>query len=140
MTSRFAEIVPPYHRRGNRAFSTANRWPDYSVFLCLEGHLSIFSVIETDPFCRVLLAVDFPGLRRSGSSPEIIDQAQDFPKQFPRHGNLGQLEGDIATMADDLGPDLDQLLPERRKRSILDLLGQHRLLLLARKRHSAARI
>ncbi len=24
MTSRFAEIIPPYHRRGNRVFSTAS--------------------------------------------------------------------------------------------------------------------
>jgi hypothetical protein len=63
-TSRFAEIIPPYHRRGNRVFSAAKRWPDFSVFLCLKGHLSIFSVIQTDPFCRVLFAVDFPGLRR----------------------------------------------------------------------------
>ncbi len=46
----------------------------------LEGQLSIFSVIQTDPFCRVLLAVDFPGLRRSGSWSQIIDQAQDFPE------------------------------------------------------------
>ena len=34
-------------------------------------------------------AVDFPGLRRNGSSSQIIDQAQDFPEQFLRHSNLG---------------------------------------------------
>ncbi len=27
-----------------------------------------------------------------------VDQAQDFPKQVPRHDNLGQMEPDIATM------------------------------------------
>ena len=31
MTSRFAEIMPPHHRRGNRVFSAANRWPHFSV-------------------------------------------------------------------------------------------------------------
>ncbi len=67
-------------RRRNRVFSAANRWPDFSVLLCPEGHLSIFSVIQTHPSCRVLLAVDFLGLRRSGSWSQIINQAQDFPE------------------------------------------------------------
>ena len=77
----------------------------------LEGHLARFAAIQTHPSCRFHLAVDSLGLRRSGSWSQIINQAQDFPEQFPRHGNLGQLESDIATMADDLGPDFDQLLP-----------------------------
>ena len=47
---------------------------------------------------RFYLAVDFLGLRRSGSWSQIVDQAQDFLEQVPRHGNLGQLERDIATM------------------------------------------
>ena len=29
MTSRFAEIIPPYHRRGNRIPFAAIRWPDF---------------------------------------------------------------------------------------------------------------
>ncbi|MCZ6760371.1 MAG: hypothetical protein O7D29_08385, partial [Gemmatimonadetes bacterium] len=32
---------------------------------------------------------------------------------------FGQLKRDIATMADDLGPDLDQLLPQRGQRPML---------------------
>ncbi len=72
MTSRFAEIIPPYHRRGNRVFSAANRWPDFSVFLCLEGHLSIFSTIQTYPSCRfhwpsISPAYAGTGLRRKSS-------------------------------------------------------------------------
>ncbi len=43
--------------------------------------------------------------------PQIIDQPHDFLKQAPWDRHLGQLEGDIPAMADDLGPDLDQLLP-----------------------------
>ncbi len=39
-------------------------------------------------------------------------------------------------MADDLGADLDQPFPECRQRPVLDLLGQYRLLLLARFGHS----
>ena len=77
----------------------------------LEAHSANFVVIQTHPSRRFHLAVDSLGLRRSGSSPQIIDQAQDFPEQFPRHGNLGQLERDVPAMADDLGADLDQLLP-----------------------------
>ncbi len=77
----------------------------------LEGHSVTLPVIQTHPSCRFDLAVDSLGLRRGGSSPQIIDQAQDFPEQFLWHGNLGQLERDIAAMADHLRADLDQLLP-----------------------------
>jgi len=41
------------------------------------------------------MAVDFPGLRQNESSSQIINQAQDFPEQASRHGNLGQLEHDV---------------------------------------------
>ncbi len=62
------------------------------------------------------LAVDFPGLRRSGSWSQIINQAQNFPEQFSRHRHLGQLERDVPAMADDLGSDLHQLFPQRAQR------------------------
>ena len=77
----------------------------------LEGHSVIFLAIQTHLSRRFHLAIDFPGLRRSGSSPQIIDQAQDFPEQFPRHRHLGKLERDVAAMADHLGTDLHQFLP-----------------------------
>jgi len=35
----------------------------------LEDHFPGFSAIQTNPSCRFHLAVDFPGLRRNGSSP-----------------------------------------------------------------------
>ena len=35
----------------------------------LEGHLPRFSAIQTHPSSRFHLAIDFPGLRRSGYSP-----------------------------------------------------------------------
>ena len=44
----------------------------------LEGHSVIFLAIQTHLSCRFLLAVDSLGLRRSGSSSQIINQAQDF--------------------------------------------------------------
>ncbi len=77
----------------------------------LEGHSVIFLAIRTHLSCRFLLAVGFPGLRRSGSWSQIINQAQDFPEQVPRHRHLGQLKRDVPAMADNLGPDLDELLP-----------------------------
>ena len=77
----------------------------------MEGHSPRFSTIQTHPSCRFHLAVDFPGLRRSGSSSEFIDPPQDFPKQVPGHGDFGQMERDVPAMAHDLGAKLDQLLP-----------------------------
>ena len=68
--------------------------------------------------------MDVLGLRGNGSSPQIIDQAQDFPEQLPRHRNLGQLKRDVATMANNLGADLDQLLPQRGERPAPVPFGQ----------------
>ncbi len=76
----------------------------------MEGHSVNFLAIQTHLSCRFLLAVDSLGLRRSGSSSQIINQVQDFPEQFPRHRHLGQLERDVPAMAANFGPDLDQLL------------------------------
>ena len=39
-----------------------------------------------------------------------------------RNGDLGRLERDIVPVADDLGADLDQLLPQAFQRPILDRL------------------
>jgi len=77
----------------------------------LEGHSVTLPAIQTHPSCRFHLAVDFPGLRRSGSSSQFIDPPQDFPKQIAGHGDFGQLERDVPAMAQDLGANLDQLLP-----------------------------
>ena len=53
-----------------------------SVFGRLGGY---DDVNDADRLGRDLLAVDSLGLRRSGSSSQIINQAQDFPEQVPRH-------------------------------------------------------
>ena len=90
----------------------------------LEGHSVIFLAIQTHLSCRFLLAVDSLGLRRSGSSSQIINQAQEFPEQVPRHRHLSQLERNVAAMSDNLGPDLHQLVAQRRHRPVLHLLRQ----------------
>ena len=72
-----------------------------------EGHLPRFPAIQTHPSCRFHLAVDFPGLRRSGSWSQIINQAQDVGEQASRDCDLGELERDIAAVAHDLDVDLD---------------------------------
>ena len=90
----------------------------------LEGHLPRFSAIQTHPSCRFHLAVNFPGLHRSGAWSQIINQAQDFPEQFSRHRHLGQLERDVPAMADHLSTNLHQFLPQRGQRPVLDLLWQ----------------
>ncbi len=51
-----------------------------------------------------------PSWRQRGR-PQPIDEAEDFSEQLPRHRNLRHLESDIAAMADNLGADLDHLLP-----------------------------
>ena len=58
--------------------------------LRLEGHSVIFLAIQTHLSYRFLLAIGSLGLRRNGSSSQVINQAQDFPEQFPRHRPLGQ--------------------------------------------------
>jgi len=82
--------------------------------------LPVFSVIQTHLSCRFYLAVDFLGLRRSGSWSQIINQARDFPEQFLRHGNLGQLERDVPAMASENGP---AKLPDKTVATISSLVG-----------------
>ncbi len=86
--------------------------------------MPVFFVIQTHLSRHFHLAVDFLGLRRSGSSSQIIDQAQDFPERFSRHGNLGQLERDVPAMSDDFRANLDKLVEQRGQRPMLDLLPQ----------------
>ena len=45
-----------------------------------------------------------------------FDQAQDFLEQFPRHRDFGHLEDGVAGVVHDLGPDLDELLPQAGQR------------------------
>jgi hypothetical protein len=124
MTSRFAEIIPRTTIEGTVFPLQPSDGLILEISPRLEGHLPRFSAIQTHPSCRFHLAVDFPGLRRSGSSSQIIDQAQDFPERFSRHGNLGQLERDVPAMSDDFRADLDKLVEQRGQRPMLDLLSQ----------------
>jgi hypothetical protein len=80
------------------------------IWPCSQHHIPIILAIQTHLSRTFHLAVDLLGLRRNGSSSQIINQAQDFPEQLPRHRHLVQLKGDVSAMADDLGSDLDQLL------------------------------
>ena len=83
----------------------------------LEGHSVIFLAIQT----HSPVAFSSPSIpsayARSGSSSQIINQAQDFPEQVPRHRHLSQLERNVAAMSDNLGPDLHQLVAQRRHRT-----------------------
>ncbi len=83
-----------------------------------------FFVIQTHLSCHIHLAVDFLGLRRSGSWSQIIDQAQYFSEQVPRHIHLGKLKGDVPPVTDGLGTDLDQFLAQSGRRPVLDLIEQ----------------
>ena len=47
----------------------------------------------------------------NSTRPQAVDHSQDFSKQVPRHGNLGGLEREGPAMADNLGSNLDPLLP-----------------------------
>jgi hypothetical protein len=89
-----------------------------------EGHLPIYSAIQAHPSRLFVLAVGSLGLRRSGSSSQIIDQAQDVNEQASRDRDLGKLERDVSTMVDDLGADLDELLSQCGQRPMFDRFGQ----------------
>ena len=125
MTSKFVEIVPPSHRKGNCIPFAAIRWDDF-------GDRPSFG----RPFCHLFRHPDTPllsfslGRRFPRPTPErswsqIIDQVQDFPQQFLRHGNLGQLERDVPAMADHLRVDLDQLLSKCWQRPMFHRLRRH---------------
>ena len=54
---------------------------------------------------------------------EPVDRAQDVGEQVARDRDLGHLEYDVATVADDLGADFDEFLAQRRQRPLLDGIG-----------------
>ena len=56
-----------------------------------------------------------------GRSSQPADPTQDLGKERSRHGDLGQLEDEVAPVAHDPGADLDQLLAQaaRLKRDIM---------------------
>ncbi len=83
---------------------------------------SVFSFIETRLFTR-LVQEYFSDEEYSRLQLELV-KYQDFPKQFLRHGNFGQLERGIPAMADNSGSDLHQLFPQRGQRPVLYLLWQ----------------
>lgn len=43
--------------------------------------------------------------------PQFGDQPQDVGEEVSRNSDFGHLERNVAAVADDLGADLDQLLP-----------------------------
>jgi len=86
--------------------------------------LTNFVAIRTHLFRLFHLAVDFLGLCRNGSSSQVIYQGQVLLEQFPRNRNLGQLEGNVPPVSDDLGPNLHQLFAQRGQRPVLHRLRQ----------------
>jgi hypothetical protein len=61
--------------------------------------------------------------RDNGRWPQFRDQPQDVGEEVSRNRDLGHLEGDIASVIDDLGADLDQLFFEACQRPVFDRLG-----------------
>ncbi len=68
---------------GGNSSEAASDGPILEIGLRLQGHLPNFSAIQTHPSSGFHLAIDSPGLRRSGSRSQIINQAQDFPGTVP---------------------------------------------------------
>ncbi len=61
---------------------------------------------------------------RQGSGPQPFNQAQDLSEQRVGDSDFCELKRDVAAMSHDLRADLDELLPERRQRPVIDILGQ----------------
>jgi len=56
------------------------------------------------------------------AGPQFRDEPQDVGEEISWNGDFGHLEGDVATVTDDLSADLDQLIFEARQRPIFDRL------------------
>src|SRR5258708_23218169 len=63
-----------------------------------------------------VLPADTPTSRRSWRRAKLSDRPQDFLEQVARHRDLGHLKDDVPGMRDDLGADLDELLPQAGQR------------------------
>ena len=55
--------------------------------------------------------------------PQSGDQGQDFGEQPAGHRDLGELEGDVAAVTDDLRADFDQLFAQAGHGGIVNLCG-----------------
>jgi len=85
-----------------------------------------FSADKAHPSCSPLQRSMPASLAHAGVGGARSRAMSDrtIPEQPPRHRDLGQLERDVAAVADHLGADLDQLGPQRRQRLPRDLVGQ----------------
>ncbi len=80
----------------------------------------------------------FPGSRSASSWwpwPQPVDQAQNLGERGSGYGDLRHLESDVTAVAHDLVANLDQLLPQDRKRPMRCFLGRGLLLLWVITRH-----
>ncbi len=80
-----------------------------SMHLAAFGHTS--PADSTSPPCLCTpVSLWSCGMRQW---PETRDQGEDLLEQGPWHGHLGQLECEVAPVPNNLGSDLDELLPNR---------------------------
>lgn len=77
---------------------------------------ALFSVIKAH-LSRRLSPDEWPSnasrWRRHRLRPQFRDEPQNFPEQVTGYRNLGHLERDIASVADDPGSDVHELFPQR---------------------------
>jgi hypothetical protein len=64
---------------------------------------------------------------RGTCQPQPSDPVQNRRELLAGHRHFGQLKGDVLGVGYHLGPDLDELLPQRRERPTLDRLGEYQL-------------
>src|SRR3546814_17212281 len=74
------------------------------------------------PYTTLVRSSSFRSGHCRDKSSQSIDPPQDVPEQIEAYGNFGRLERDVVAMSDDLGADLDQLLPDGGQRPMLHLL------------------
>jgi hypothetical protein len=85
-----------------------------------------FDLRGTHLSCRAIwMCLDQGPSWRQRGWPQPVDQMKYLGEQFPRHRDLGQLERDVPAMADNFGPNLDQLLAQRSDRPMLGILGPY---------------
>ena len=71
------------------------------------------AVSRTHRSCRLQALGTIVSSCWEGRRSEPIDSAEDVGEQVTRDGDLGHLEDDVATVAEDLRADLDELFAQR---------------------------
>ena len=126
MTSNFVEIVSVSPRQGNCIPFAAIRWHDFGNRPALGRPFGHFSRHPDTPLVSLSPRRRFPRPTPERVFVAIHRSVAGFPETGSGARRLPHLERHIATITDNFGTDLDQLLPQRGQRPVVQFLRQRR--------------